>query len=776
MHLRTIPLRTGLGITILLMGLFTILLVFISAEVYRAHAIDNQRAALSGIVQIKAADLLEKLRSNAVRLGLEVQQDKDFRDALQDRNQARLAELLDKPFHQYFMTSDLLRLEQLQVFDSRFAAIASSAETAVPGQAAAPCPDLPVAVLARSGSQHLQPVMQLCDGNGTALLAVVVPVGLRPDGYVQVTTDPVHDLKQLEQELGMPLRLTSAAGTVAYQSQDWDARAADGQSMAVDYQLDSADGNRLLSASLLMNMQDFFANLRRTRDTVMFFVGIATLITVLLARILAENIVIRPLQSLCSQLRRRDHKLLDTELHGRKNILSEFAELKELYGVLEGISLTDPLTGLANRIQLEQRLHSLLHDAAVDDRGHALCYLDLDRFKIVNDTCGHMAGDELLQQIASLLRESVRGHDLVARIGGDEFAILLVGCSPDDARSIAGNLNRAVSELDYSWEGHPFSIGVSIGVVPFRQGKRMSEVLSAADAACYLAKENGRNRVHFYHADDAALIQHRDETRWANRITQAMETDSFELYAQPVVPAVIGNGEQRMREVLLWMIDNDGTRISPRTFIPAAERYNLMSLIDRWVITQLCSRISTEAPDGRPVVYSVNLSGQSLSDENFLHFLIDTLDHSRVPTERLYFEITETAAITNLPKAARMISILKGMGIRFALDDFGSGLSSFSYLKHLNVDFVKIDGSFIRGMAGSPVDCRMVEAINQLAHTMNIKTIAECVENEETFSVLQDIGVDYLQGYYIGRPLPIDRMLVETQPPRDPNAKVVPIR
>jgi len=268
-------------------------------------------------------------------------------------------------------------------------------------------------------------------------------------------------------------------------------------------------------------------------------------------------------------------------------------------------------------------------------------------------------------------------------------------------------------------------------------------------------------------------MQRRDEMRWATRITRALENGSFELFTQPIQPANTGNSNRPMNEVLTWMIDEDGRKIMPGEFIPAAERYNLMSKIDKWVITTLCKRISNQHHADIPE-YAINLSGQSLSDESFLHFLVDILDEFDIPSNKICFEITETAAIVNLNKAIRLISILKGMGIRFSLDDFGSGLSSFAYLKNLHVDYVKIDGSFVQGIATNPVDHKMVQAINQMAHTMDIQTIAECVENEETWSMLQAMKVDFMQGYYIGRPQPIDK-LKQTRKTSSSQDKVVPL-
>jgi diguanylate cyclase (GGDEF)-like protein len=772
--LRTVPLRTGLGLTILLMGAFSILLVFVSEMIYRSHAIDNQRQALVQLVRLKSTDLIEDLEKTAGRLGLEIQQPAAFRQAFRANDRAAMESQLDSRFEQYFVTAGVLKLEKLLIFDAKFKIVAASGNGIALPADNLQCPSLVRDGQARSGTARLQPVSRLCTLGATPLFSVMVPIGLLPDGYVQVTTDPRHDLARLEDELGMPLRLTLADGAVTYQSASWSTRDAD--SLDIEYPLLSADGARILTATLRMDVKEFFANLRRTRDLVMLMVAIATIVTVLLTRLLTERLIVQPLQTLCNHLRRRDRSLLETVEPDGKHVISEFAELKELYGVLEDISLTDPLTGLANRVQFERRLDALLHDDSSAAREHTACYMDLDHFKIVNDTCGHPAGDRLLQEIAVLFRQQVRSDDLVARIGGDEFAVLLEDCPPDDARTIAHSFITAINNYHFIRDGHTFTVGVSIGMVPFRKGSLLTEIIGAADAACYLAKEHGRNRIHYYRADDSELLQRRDETRWANRITRALDNDRFELFAQPIHPAVIGAASVHMREVLLWMIDDEGNRISPREFIPAAERYNLMDAIDRWVIRQLCLQLGAISEHDSQNTYAINLSGQSLSDDNFLHFLIDTLDHSHIPTNRLCFEITETAAITNLAKATHLISILKGMGIRFALDDFGSGLSSFTYLKHLSVDYVKIDGSFVRGMAGNPVDCRMVEAIHQMAHAMNIQTIAESVENEESYSLLQEIGVDFLQGYYIGRPLPISNFLRLHRPARDTSARVVPIR
>ena len=775
MRLPTVTLRTGLGLTIVLMGLFTIALVFLSEEIYRNHAIENQRAALVDLVELKTDDLLQVLGSNAGRLGLELQHDQSFRAAFKSRDRNALEELLDNRFYQYFVTAGILKLNQLKVYDRDFNLVTGSTVGQPVPAAGSECTSITAAAQSRSGPERLKPVTRLCKSGDQPYLTVLVPIGLRPDGYLQVVTNPFHDLRRLEDELGMPLRLSGTGGETNYLSENWSDETAESTALVVDYPLQSATGEQILSASLLVDMRDFFANLDHTRNMILLIVGMATVITLLLTRLLAEKIVIQPLQSLCAQLRFRDHGRRTHDTTVNQNIISEFAELRELYEVLEEVSLTDPLTGIANRAHFEKRLELLLANSDPEEQ-HAVCFLDLDRFKIVNDSCGHAAGDKLLRQISELFSETVRSIDLVARIGGDEFAILLEDCPPAQARRIADTFREVVDNYQFLWENQPFNIGVSIGIVPFTPGEsHMSDILSAADTACYVAKENGRNRVHYYRPDDRELNQRRSEMRWATRISRALDNDQFELFSQPIYPTIISSSAETMHEILLWMIDEDGTRISPGQFIPAAERFNLMDAIDRWVITTLCKRINQDRTRGHETpTFAVNLSGQSLSDEGFLHFLIDTLDTLNTPTEHLCFEITETAAIVNLRLATRLISILKGMGVRFSLDDFGSGLSSFTYLKNLQVDYVKIDGSFVRGMTTNPVDHKMVRAIYQMALTMDIETIAECVENEETYSMLQDIGVDYVQGYYTGRPKPLDQSDLGGKPPQE-SGKVIPL-
>ncbi|MFM9883322.1 MAG: EAL domain-containing protein [Burkholderiales bacterium] len=420
----------------------------------------------------------------------------------------------------------------------------------------------------------------------------------------------------------------------------------------------------------------------------------------------------------------------------------------------------DSLTGLVNRGEFERRLKRVLESRAPHET-HALLYLDLDQFKIVNDTCGHVAGDELLRQIAALLQSHVRKRDTLARLGGDEFGALLEHCSLDQAKHVAEQLRRAVQEFKFFWNDHEFNIGVSIGLVPVTEATgALVEIMGAADSACYVAKEHGRNSIHTYHVDDRTLAERTGQMRWIPRIRRALAEHRFRLEFQPIVSLSSPHAGVEHVEALLRMIDENGGVIAPDVFIPAAERFDQMLDVDQWVIEHLVDAIRSCPPNRCPSTIGVNISAQSLCDKRFLPFVVGQLGKSDDDVaSRLCFEITETAAIINYRHAQEFIAELRGSGCRFALDDFGTGLSSFSHIKNLHVDFIKIDGRFIGGMLGDAVDRAVVKAIHQIASAIDIKTIAEFVEDERTAAELRNIGVQFAQGWYFGRPRAIDALL-----------------
>ncbi|MDQ3185622.1 MAG: EAL domain-containing protein [Pseudomonadota bacterium] len=413
----------------------------------------------------------------------------------------------------------------------------------------------------------------------------------------------------------------------------------------------------------------------------------------------------------------------------------------------------DALTGLIDRREFERRLEQALLGKK-DGKQHTLLYLDLDQFKIVNDTCGHMAGDALLKQLTSILQAQLRTNDTLARVGGDEFGLLLESCPTESALRLADLLRQTVHEFPFIWKDKVFQLGLSIGLVTFGNGSEtLPDILHMADAACYLAKDKGRNRVQIYTAEDMGIAQRHGEMGWVGRIRKALEEQRFVLYSQKILSLVNSPDAGEHYEVLLRMQDEDGKLVPPMAFIPAAERYGLMPQLDRWVITTAFTQYSRRHPAGSALgTCAINLSGASICDENFYEFVVSQLELLKVPPAGICFEITETSAITNLPQAAVLIFKLKELGCRFSLDDFGSGMSSFAYLKQLPVDYLKIDGSFVKDMIDDPIDRAMVEAINHIGHVMQIETIAEFVENDAILEALRRIGVHYAQGYGIERP------------------------
>jgi diguanylate cyclase (GGDEF)-like protein len=447
---------------------------------------------------------------------------------------------------------------------------------------------------------------------------------------------------------------------------------------------------------------------------------------------------------------------LQDDLEGRRVVVLRDATAEcALRWQLSFDAQHDSLTELLNRASFEAELAAAV-SSAKSGAHHALLYLELDQFKLVNDTCGHPAGDALLRRLATILTDGVRRSDVLARIGGDEFAVLLRRCSLENAIETAEALRERIAAYRFSWYGQSLRITASIGVVEItEESGSVSTVLSAADVACFAAKELGRNRVHV--CKGSAPPARCEEMRLVLRLARACEEGRFQVYFQPIVPVSADGDEPAHYELLLRMIDESGEVVSPGAFVPAAERYGLMPDVDRWIVRHTLNQLAQLDNARAPCMLAVNISGTSLSDDRFLDFVREELRVSPPPPGSVCFEITETAAIANPGAVERFMRELRKLGCRFSLDDFGSGLSSFAYLKDLPVDFLKIDGRFIRNICADTVDDAMVEAIVRIGRAMGIKTVAEHVESEAAAERLAVLGVDYAQGYYYAKPALVQR-------------------
>jgi diguanylate cyclase (GGDEF)-like protein/PAS domain S-box-containing protein len=439
-------------------------------------------------------------------------------------------------------------------------------------------------------------------------------------------------------------------------------------------------------------------------------------------------------------------------------VLHDTSELRGLTRQMTYQASHDALTGLVNRREFERRLQEAMDSAQAGDAGHALCYLDLDRFKVVNDTCGHTAGDNMLREVASIIKEAVRDSDTVARIGGDEFALLLVGCPLEKARQIADDVVRSVGDYRFVWKDKIFNVGVSIGLVEIgRGGGAIEDLMNSADSACYVAKKQGGVHVHVYSAREEANARHTGEIHWLQRLQGALRDNKFELYYQPIVHARSGTSRGPAIEVFVRLESENGQPAAPPAdFFRAAERYRLMPHVDRWVVQAVLSALGRgglRLPAGRSV--AINIAGQTLGDAQFLEFVVECFDHTGASPGDICFEVTETSVVANLDHARRFIAVLHGMGCEFALDDFGSGLSSFSTLRTLPMDYLKIDGSFIHNLAADTVNQAMVAAMIELSRSLKFRIVAEQCEDQPSLDLVRRMGIDFVQGFIIGRPQPL---------------------
>jgi diguanylate cyclase (GGDEF)-like protein len=441
-------------------------------------------------------------------------------------------------------------------------------------------------------------------------------------------------------------------------------------------------------------------------------------------------------------------------ISGTVVVIHDVTEIRGLTRQMSYQAAHDALTGLINRREFERRLEEAMDTAVTEEAVHVLAYMDLDRFKAVNDSCGHIAGDNMLREVANLIKDQVRDSDYVARLGGDEFGTLLIGCPIDKAQQIAGDICNAVADYRFVWQDKIFNIGISVGLVEVAHSSgTQKDVMAAADSACYVAKQRGRGQVHVYSARDEAVARERGDIQWLRQLQNALRDNRFELVTQPIIATGSGAASGPSVEVLIRMPDERGRIGDSADFLRSAERYQLMPQIDRWVVNAALAAINNgEIRLASNRSCAINISGQTLSDESFLSFVVEALDHSGVPPESICFEVTESAISTNVQYAQRFIEVLHGIGCEFALDDFGSGLGAFSSLKHLPIDYLKIDGTYTSNLASDQVNQEMVGAMIKLARTMQFRVVAEQVEDQSDFDWLRDAGIDFVQGNFIESP------------------------
>ena len=449
---------------------------------------------------------------------------------------------------------------------------------------------------------------------------------------------------------------------------------------------------------------------------------------------------------------------LNDKLHKHSHNLEN--EIKKRTKELQNLAVHDTITGLYNRYEFEKRLSFALKYSSKAAGQGIMCYVDLDQFKIVNDTSGHTAGDELLKHISLILEKGVGEKDIVARLGGDEFGILFLGKSIDEVTKTCNKILRSIKEYRFSYDGKIFVVGASMGLVPIeRDCCTLIDIISAADAACYQAKEKGRNCIHIASRDDSKMQERRGEMQWLGKLTQALEDEMFRLYVQPIKSLVHQSQAINHFEVLIRLEDKNGKIISPMAFIPPAERYGMMQRIDRWVIEEVFKEYTIlHEKSNKLYSFSINLSGNSLNDDSLGDFIENMFERYHVPFKSICFELTETAAVSNMGVALKFINRMRELGCKFSLDDFGSGLSSFSYLQNMPVDYLKVDGAFVCDIDVNEVNRAMVKSINEISHVMGMKTICEFVENKEVEEALKEMDVDFAQGYYYAQPKAISSL------------------
>ncbi len=772
-----------LGSTIALLGLLGLALALVSGEIHRRLTLENHRASLVQLIQLKANDLLSELANQSRDLGLTLQSSQAFREAFDQRDYPALTELLDKQFHQYFVTAGVLGLERLVAYDSELELLVASTETSNTDDRLVHCPNIAARARQREGASRTRVLEELCLVEGRPHHSILVPIGgLVPRGYLEVVTDPTHGLRPIERALGMPLRLQFPDGDIAYHSRNWPGPDAMRDSFVIEHSLRTSGGRDALTVGIVNDMRQLHADLRHARRVVMLVAGVATVLTGALALLLLRSTLLAPIRTLARQLHRvredRSHLKDKVTVDGTsevRELADDFnrmaTELSQLYETLETMAYTDSLTNLPNRNLFHDRLLDITRLYREHNKPFALLLMDLDRFKGVNDTLGHHVGDQLLQHVSRRLKTVMRTTDFlgpidaetirhfesstIARLGGDEFAAILPSVrTAQEAATVSHKLIDAMKE-PFEVNGHKLVTGISIGIALYPDhGTDVHTLLRKADVAMYHAKNTRRGFALF---DVVQENQNILQLTLEPDLLRAIENNELILHFQPTVIASTGT-VCRCEVLLRWKHPEKGF-VPPDYFIPLAEQTGLIQRIRAWVLCNAFRSCEAWHRLGLDAGISVNLSAVDLHDPGLLGEVRSELKTTQMSPCCVTFELTESAVMSDPEYAFDVLTSMDAMGIQLSIDDFGTGYSSLAYIKRLPVTEIKIDKSFILDMNADPNDAAIVRATIGLAHTLGLEVVAEGVETEETAKRLIALGCDRMQGHWIAPGLPYSQFV-----------------
>ena len=767
---KPLSIRATLSMVIIAMGILAIVLSLMAVSISHDLTFDNQRDALVRLSDIKANDILKDLATLSGSLGIQLAAETTFKNAYKEKDTQSILTEINQQFVQYYVTANVVNLSKIYVFDIDFNQMAetSKGDTTIP-QGVDMCPDLLYKANTRRGSKRVISMSQLCLYNGKPYYSVITAIGgLSPVGYLQVVTEPSHNLSKLENELGMPIRIRLPNDQVTYQSPNWPDKNTEADILLATDSILTAKSEVALNIDIASQVTTLLEKLAQTRYMIIFIALLVTAITVMLVMSLLQRTTVTPLHNLTRQLRqvRQDKSHLGEKVAVKGNIeVRELAEdfnemtgeLKDLYISLEDMAFTDSLTALPNRALFQDRIIQLTELRRREGRKFCVMMMDLDRFKEVNDTLGHEYGDKLLKLVGERLQSVLRHsdtisrikNDTIARLGGDEFATLLPTAQTSEGAAIVATKICELMSKPVKIDAHTFNVGISIGISMFpKDGDDATTLMRHADIAMYEAKKAHKG-FSFYNKE---LDQHTLENlTLGNELRDSIQHDKLDLHFQPKIDFT--SGQICGTEALVRWFHPERGFIPPDQFVLLAEKIGLIEPLTLWVLNRALEQCAHWNHQNIPLGVAINLSAHSLHDSSVITVINEALNDWKVPASSLSLELTESAVMTDPLQALEILSELDGMGVKLSVDDFGTGYSSLSYLKRLPVDEIKIDRSFVMDMFANKHDETIVKSTIDLAHNMNLKVIAEGIEDKETYERLRNMGCDMGQGFFMGRPV-----------------------